>query len=125
MSTLISPCILQSGTESFLFTTNKVYDNMEKEQARLYYPFTLSITKSKFRYVYPFFYETVSLLFLEIKIQIYERYLPEKTFPSLIARGKRTKRIQQNYSSASICISHGQFGSTTIFPDGFCVFFRP
>ncbi|CAB3989881.1 Hypothetical predicted protein [Paramuricea clavata] len=50
--------IFQTGTESFLFTTNKVYDSMEKEQARLYYPFTLSVTKSKLRYVYPFFYET-------------------------------------------------------------------
>ena len=55
--------IFQTGTESFLFTTNKVYDSMEKEQARLYYPFTLSVTKSKLRYVYPFFYETVSLIF--------------------------------------------------------------
>ena len=54
---------VQNGTEMLKATTanvSKVYDTVEREEARLYNPFVVSLVKTKVKLVYPYFLVGVS-----------------------------------------------------------------
>lgn len=52
----------QNGTEMLKTVSNvsKVYDEVEKEQARLYNPFIITLAKTPVQLVYPYYYRGVS-----------------------------------------------------------------
>ena len=51
-----------------MFRTNKLYDELQNEEARLYYPFIVTLSKSPVRLVYPFYYKAVSFLMLYMNL---------------------------------------------------------
>ena len=58
---LILNCF-QNGTEMLQTVSNvsKVYDEVEREQARLYNPFIITLSKTPVQLVYPYYYRGVS-----------------------------------------------------------------
>ena len=52
----------QNGSEMLKTVSNvsKVYDEVEKEQARLYNPFIITLAKTPVQLVYPYYYRGVS-----------------------------------------------------------------
>ena len=52
----------QNGTEMLKTVSNvsKVYDEVEREQARLYNPFIITLAKTPVHLVYPYYYRGVS-----------------------------------------------------------------
>lgn len=54
--------LFQNGSEMLKTVSNvsKVYDEVEKEQARLYNPFIITLAKTPVQLVYPYYYRGVS-----------------------------------------------------------------